>query len=337
MKKSITISTIAAESGVSVSTVSRVLNQRSDVHPDTRERVLATIEKYGFHANASARSIVSKTSYTIGMVIAEQADYVFMNQYFAMVQEGIILTSQEYGYYVLSMYCNNLMEALDVYRQRRIDGIVLISPTADLDEAVGKLQEEGVPLVVIGSYPYPAQAPHVSIDDYAGACEAVDYLIECGHHRIAHVSGPNAVPSSAQRTKGYVDCMNAHGLPIDDGMLQVVEGGIDLHTTISSILQMHPPITALFAGSDFVAIQCISMLRSNSLQVPEDVSVVGFDGIYSAQQILPKLTTMNQFSRDKGAQAVRLLIRWIESGEPVSENVVLKPALMVGESVKTLK
>lgn len=321
---------------MSVSTVSRVLNQRSDVHPDTRERVLATIKKYDFHVNASARSIVSKTCRTIGMVIAEEADYVFMNQYFAMVQEGIVLTSQEFGYYILSMYCSNLMEALDAYRQRRIDGIVLISPTANLDEAVGKIQQEGVPLVVIGSYPYAANAPCIAVDDYAGACQMMEYLIACGHQRIGHVSGPTAVPSSFERTRGYVETMERHGFAMEDGMLQMVERGINMDSTVQNILQVQPPITALFVGSDFGAIQCISMLRSNGLHVPEDVSVVGFDGIYSAQQILPRLTTMNQFARRKGRYAVRNLIRWIETGEKMTQNMVMQPELMVRESVKII-
>lgn len=336
MKEKVTITKIAAEAGVSVSTVSRVLNNKPDVLPETRKRVLSVIDAYQFQVNAHAKGIVQQRCNTIGMVISHDVEYVFMNQYFTEVMRGIILETQVYGYYVLSMYCQNLLEALDAFRQQRIDGVLLISPTEDHQDAVNQMISSGVPVVSVGSFHYGNGIPCVELDDYQGASSGVDYLLSCGHRKIIHVAGPGKVPSSMARTRAYWDRMRAAGITVTPNMIYKSNGMVGSSDLVVQILQSVPDVTAIFAGSDYVAIGIINALQSNGFRVPEDISVVGFDDVPMSSQISPRLTTVRQDGDQKGRFAVHMLIDWIESGMVPAENKIVQTELIVRDSVRDL-
>ena len=336
MKKSVTISKIAREAGVSVSTVSRVLNNKPDVLAETRERVLEVIDTYHFQANAYAKGIVQKKSHTIAMVIAHDVEYVFMNQYFSEVMRGGILETQRRGYFVLSLYCKSILEAMSAFQQQRVDGILLISPTAEHEEAAENFVKNDVPVVSAGAFPNLNMIPCVKLDDYEGASAAMEHLLSQGHRRIAYIGGPGKVPSTEDRNRAYLDKMRVYGSPVTPGMFQKSDGMIAPSDMVDRILRDVPDVTAIFAGSDYLAIGVINALQSRGLRVPEDISVVGFDDVPMSSQIVPKLTTVRQYGDRKGALAASMLIDWIESGE-MPESITIKTELVIRDSVwKTL-
>ena len=337
MKKNVTISQIAKESGVSVSTVSRVLNNKPDVLPETRERILQVIDTHNFHASAQARGIVNRRSNTIGMVIAHDVEYVFMNQYYTQVLQGVIQEAQRRGYYVLTLYCRDVLEAMDAYQQQRIDGILLVSPTVDQKPAVEMLLKNELPLVCVGTFPYCKGVPCVETDDYCGAVLAMDYLFAEGHRRIAYIGGPGKVPSTVDRNHAYLDKMAEHGCQVLPGMLHKSDGVLDSTRAVKEILREVPDVTAIFAASDFVAIGAINALQSEGIRVPEDISVVGFDDVPMAAQFVPKLTTIRQSSNLKGSRAAGVLIDWLETGEAPREHYIVRTNLIVRDSVLNLK
>lgn len=332
MKKPVTISRIAKEAGVSVSTVSRVLNNKPDVLDETRERVLQVIDTYHFQANAYAKGIVQKKSHTIAMVIAHDVEYVFMNQYFTEVMRGVITETQRRGYFVLSLYCKSILEAMSAFQQQRVDGILLISPTAEHQEAAEHFAKNDVPVVSVGAFPNFDTLPCVKLDDYEGASAAMEYLLSRGHRRIAYIGGPGKVPSTEARNRAYLNMMREYGCPVTSGMFQKSDGMIASSDMVDRILRDTPDITAIFAGSDYVAIGVINALQSRGLRVPEDISVVGFDDVPMSSQIVPKVTTVRQDGDRKGALAASMLIDWIETGE-MPESATIKTELVIRDSV----
>lgn len=336
MKKNVTISQIAKEAGVSVSTVSRVLNNKPDVLPETREKILQIIDVHNFRASAQARGIASRRSNTIGMVIAHDVEYVFMNQYYTQVLQGVIHETQKRGYYVLSLYCQDVLEAMDAFQQQRIDGILMVSATVDHREAVETLVKNEVPVVSIGSFPYCSEVPCVEIDDYRSASAAMEHLFSAGHRRIAYISGLGKVPAAIGRCKAYLDKMEEHGYPVLPGMMQSGNGMVDSAEMVKSIFAQNPDVTAIFAESDFMAIGVMNALQSEGIRVPEDVSVVGFDDVPMAAQLVPKLTTVCQHSRLKGATAAGILIDWLETGKKPSLQHIIPAELVVRASVLKL-
>lgn len=335
MKKAVTISRIAKEAGVSVSTVSRVLNNKPDVLAETRERVLQVIDTYHFQASAYAKGIAQQKSHTIAMVIAHDVEYVFMNQYFTEVMRGVITETQRRGYFVLSLYCQCILEAMSAFQQQRVDGILLISPTAEHQEAAEKFVHNDVPVISVGTFPHCGGIPCVELDDYVGASAAMEYLLSQGHRRIAYVGGPGKVPSTVARNRAYLDKMREYQCPVTPGMFQKSDGMIASVDLVDRILRDVPDVTAIFAGSDYVAIGVINALQSRGLRVPEDISVVGFDDVPMSSQIAPKVTTVRQDGDRKGALAASMLIDWIESGQ-MPESAVIKTELVIRESVRQI-
>lgn len=335
MKKAVTISRIAKEAGVSVSTVSRVLNNKPDVLAETRERVLQVIDTYHFQASAYAKGIAQQKSHTIAMVIAHDVEYVFMNQYFTEVMRGVITETQRRGYFVLSLYCQSILEAMSAFQQQRVDGILLISPTAEHQEAAEKFVRNDVPVISVGTFPHCGGIPCVELDDYVGASAAMEYLLSQGHRRIAYVGGPGKVPSTVARNQAYLDKMREYQCPVTPGMFQKSDGMIASVDLVDHILRDVPDVTAIFAGSDYVAIGVINALQSRGLRVPEDISVVGFDDVPMSSQIAPKVTTVRQDGDRKGALAASMLIDWIESGQ-MPESAVIKTELVIRESVRQI-
>lgn len=333
LKRNVTISQIAKESKVSVSTVSRVLNNKPDVLPETRDRVLKVINAYDFHASAQARGIVKSRSNTIGLVVADAVNYVFMNQYFVQVLQGVIQETQRLGYYVLSLYCNDMDEALEAYQQQRVDGLLLLSPTQDHLHSVHTFLEREVPVVSIGSFPYCDGIPCIELDDYTGTEQAMEYLFSQGHQKIAYINGPGKVPSSSTRYQAYFDKMTQRGYEVLPDMVQSSHGVIDASEAVEAILQAVPDVTAIFAASDFVAIGTITALQNRGMRVPEEISVIGFDDVPMSSQVWPKLTTVRQNSKLKGRMAASVLIDWIESGKMPQQQYIIPTELIIRDSV----
>lgn len=336
LKKPVTIYSIAKEAGVSPSTVSRVLNKKPDVMPETRERVLKVIASNNFKANVYAQGIVHKSTHTIGVAISYDVEYLFMNQYFTESLEGIVEQARRHDYHILLIYCHDLMEALDAYQEQRIDGILLLGPTVNHKDSAMRLVESAAPMVVVGSIPDCAQGVFVETDDYNGTCAAMDYLFSCGHRQIAYIPTPGAFVSTLKRIKAYRDKMGEQGIPVLPGMIQQTNSSLDPEI-VTNILRDVPDVTAIMVGSDYLGVGVLTVLQSKGLRVPEDISVVGFDGVPISAQVTPPLTTVCQHASEKGRVAVDMLVEWMENGNRPSQSVVVEPELLVRSSVKDLK
>lgn len=330
MKKNMTITEIAREAGVSKSTVSRVLNNKSDVLPGTKERVLHVIREHQFQPNAYARSMSQRRSRTIGIVVPHDIDYVFQNQYYMEIQRGVLKAAYKREYYALIICCRDMKEAFDAVLQKRVDGLLVISPLYEHTPYIDELIESKVPIVLIGKAPAAQPAYQVCIDNFKGATLAMEHLFSLGHRNIAFINGPHFLPSSEERRRAYLTGMARHGMQVLPGMVREGYNSIDSgYQLANSILEEFPEVTALFVASDYMAIGVLDAIHDRNMKIPQDISVVGFDNIQMSQQVAPSLTTVSQQIETKGRLSVNLLMDLIENCEMPEEHVVEVEAQLV--------
>lgn len=330
----ITILEIAQEAGVSKSTVSRVLNGKPDVLPETKRRVMRVVEKYNYQPSAYAVSLSQKRSHCIGVVIPHDIDYIFKNQYYSEIQRSMLKAAQARGYYVLLLCCQDMKEAVNAVKQRRVDGLILVSPLPAHKTAIHVFIDSSIPFVTVGKCRFVSGAYQVCTDNYRGAMLAMDHLIGLGHRRIAYINGPHFLPSSGERYRAYQDAMRADGIPVTTGMVR--EGGNSIESGYAAtrdVLAEHPDITAFFVASDYMAIGVENAVRDAGLKVPDDVSIVSFDNIPISEQISPALTTVDQHIEIKGRVCVDLLVDLLEKPDrPRERSVDIDPTLLIRES-----
>jgi len=315
----ITISEIAKEAGVSKATVSRVLNNRPGVLPETRYRIMAVVDKYQFQPSIHARSISQQSCHTIGVVFTLDIDYVYRNPFYTETQSEIMKAAKEHGYDVLMLCCEDLKEAVTAFMEKRVDGLIIISPQAGQTDAIKDMLERNIPLVCLGMVPGGAECFQVCTNNYEGGMMAMQYLGDLGHRRVGYINGPHYLSSSGERYRAYWDSMNKWKSPISAGLVQEGTTSIESgYTAANAIFAANPDVTAFFVAADLMAIGVINAIKDQGLSIPEDISVVGFDNIPIGKQFTPALTTIDQHIRKKALTGTELLIDIIE-GRPVPE------------------
>lgn len=315
---------VARAAKVSIATVSRVLNRQAGVAEQTRQRVLAAMQRLGYRPHALARGLAARRSQTIGLVITD-----ILDPYFAEIIRGAQEEAEAAGYVILlgdtSVHAHR--EDLLVRRltERRIDALIVASSRTTRAYAKLVTSLEVPVLCINGQRQF---FPHsVQIDNRAGARLAVEHLVRLGHRRIAHVAGPPGVPTRQERLAGYRAALMEAGIAYDPGL--VVAGTGDLtggRDAASRLLARAEPPTAIFAYNDRSAIGCYQVIRERGLRIPADVSVVGFDDIVMARWISPALTTVAQPRAEMGHLAVNLLLAMLR-GESAPAQVVVMPHL----------
>ena len=333
-RKKYTIADIANELGVSKTTVSRALNNKSDILPETRERILETVKKYNYQPSALAKGMSSRKNNTIGVFIPHDIDYVFMNPFYEEIIRGIFKEADKLGYFILLLYCRS-NNYLDVIYQNRVDGLLVISPGLNHKDILDKIDETGIPYVLTSRMPGVENVPHVCVDNYKGAVIAVEHLINLGHKKICFINGPDILSSSADRLKGYKDALEKNDIEIDPSLIVEGENNIE-----SGYLQMKELLgkckpTAVFVAGDFMAFGAMNAIHESGMQIPEDISVVGFDDIAMAKVMNPPLTTINQLTLKKGQTGVDKLIDIIE-GKKVALSTELDVELVVRKTTGKL-
>lgn len=330
----ITISQIAKEAGVAKSTVSRVLNNRPGVLPDTRERIMAVVEKYQFQPSVHARRVARQGCHTIGVVFTLDIDYVYRNPFYTETQSEIMKTAKEHGYDVLMLCCENLKEAVAAFMEKRVDGLMIITPQLGQREAIKDMLERDIPMVCLGMVPGGSECVQVCTSNYEGAVMAMQHLIDLGHRRIGYINGPSDLFSSNERYRAYQDCMKQYGFPVSAGLVQEGINSIESgYVTARAVFSANPDVTAFFVVADLMAIGVINAVKDLGFSVPEDISVVGFDNIPIGKQFTPALTTIDQHIRKKARTGVELLLDLMED-RPVPEKrtVEVAPTLVVRRS-----
>ncbi len=338
-KGNVTISEIARECGVSKSTVSRVLNGKPDVLPETKKRVLEVVEKYNFQPNAYAKGMLGKRSDCIGVVIPHDIDYIFKNQYYAETLRVILKTTRERGYYVLLICCHDMKEAVDAVMQKRVDGLILITPLPEHKPAMMTFLNCKIPFAAIGRCQFLPEAYQVCTDNYQGAMLAMEHLFSLGHRKIAYIGGPNFLPSSGERSRAYLDAMRANGILVLNEMMQDGSNSIESGAVATKkILETCPDVTAFFVASDYMAIGVENAIRESGKSVPKDYSVIGFDNIPIAEQISPSLSTIDQQIEAKGEICANLLLDLIEKPEVEQKrSVEIASTLCVRDSTAVVR
>src|SRR5688572_24784320 len=329
-----TMKRIAEELGVSVTTVSKVLNEQPDIGPATRARVLAKVEELGYRPNAVARSLSLRRTHTLGVVIPD-----LMHSFFVEIVAGIesVMSAQGYGLLLCSSGEDPSKERaeLEMLRARQVDGIVLASAhVSGNTDVLRKLTAAGCALVMIDRDDHARVACHrVLTDDLAVGRLATEHLLAHGRRRIAHIGGPPIV-HARRREEGYRDALTARGITPDPEL--VIRAGFmeaDGYRAMRQLLASERPIDAVFAANDPAALGAMKAIWEAGLQVPKDIAIVGAGDVAHGDLLRVPLTTVAWSKEDLGRRAAELLLEQIGPlPRGPFRRVVIPPSLVARES-----
>lgn len=304
-----TIVDVAREAGVSIKTVSRVLNHEPGVHESTRDQVLKVVEALRYRPKQSARSLAGGRSFLIGLLYYDPSA-----SFIASVQQGATLRCRELGYHLVVESLHH--EAPDLRQQidrmvlaLRPDGMILTPPLCDDPEVLAALRDSGTPCVLMSPERDLQGVPSVRMDDVRAAEEITNLLLSLGHRRIAIIKGPADQSASALRLQGYVNALRAHGLEPDaelvqPGLFTFASGRDAAHQLLSR--RQRP--TAVFASNDDMALGVLAAAQRLGLSVPGELSIAGFDDSPAAALVWPPLTTVRQPVAEMARTAVEMLV-----------------------------
>jgi LacI family transcriptional regulator len=327
-----TLGDVAKRAGVSMMTVSRVINNSGYISQETRQRVEQAIADLGYVPNALARSLRFKQTKTLALILTD-----ITNPFFTTVARGVEDAASEQGFSV--MFCNtdesqaDEAEYLSVIVQKQVDGVLLV-PAASAPDSARFLRERNVPFVVLDRRIRGDEVDNVRGDSEQGAYDLTRHLLSLGHRRIGILSGPAVVTTAADRVAGYRRAMAEAGAPVDADM--IFEGAYSLdsgYALAEQMLTLNPRLTALVAANNFIAIGALRAVRAAGLRVPQDISLVAFDDLPASIVIDPFFTVVSQPAYEMGQKATALLLeRLAGSGPAGTQEIVLPTQLIVRES-----
>jgi len=325
----VTIADVAKEANVSTMTVSRVINNKGEISPATRERVEGVIARLGYRPSSIARSLSTNRTYTLGLVVPD-----ITNPFFPEIVRGAEDTAVQRGFSVI--LCNTVEDlsrervVLELLESKRVDGLVLCSARLPDDELLPLVKRH--PATVLFNRPTLNSLPSsLRVDDAYGAMRAVHHLLASKRRQLAFLSGPPYSHSGKGRTQGFSVALETTGHTPDPALRRpcapTEEGGYE---AARELLGAHPDLDGLFCYNDLVALGALRACAKLGRRVPDDVAVVGCDDIRLASLVTPSLTTLGVPKYDLGCRAVEMLFHRIEGG--AHEEVVIKPELVVRES-----
>ncbi|MDN5781224.1 MAG: LacI family transcriptional regulator [Luteimonas sp.] len=331
---SVTIKDVAKQANVSVATVSRALNGHENVAEAVRQRVLSVANELRYSPHHAARSLSSRRTHTIGVVLPD-----LHGEFFSELMRGIDHGARERGLHLLvSSYHGNPAEQGAALRamRGRVDGLLLMSPFVGDSGALHDNLSPGMPAVLMNSSVAEADLRAVSVDNYGGAREMVRHLAAAGHRRIAFIAGPANNFDASERLRGYRDELAA-SLP--DARPWILEGDFHEasgHRAGGEVLAGAERPDAIFAANDMMALGCLFALNHAGVQAPRDIAIAGFDDIPLARYVHPSLTTMRVDIAELGGRALRMLLdgmaQQAEPGAGMDQGEPLVPKLMVRDS-----
>ena len=305
--ENITIKDIAERSGVSVTTVSRVLNEKPDVNDETRARVLKVIEDSNYRPNGMARSLVINQTYSIGLIIPD-----INNPYFPEVARGVEDQAQDSSYSVIFSSTDNKLEqeqeVIDLMLQKRVDGLIVSLSLANRD-ILKRLESRNIPVVQLDRKIPDSIYPAVMIDNQQSAYKAVQFLIDEGYKEIAHITGDLQTVPGQDREDGYRKAILDNDLRLAEDM--IIEGDFSKRSGYDAMEKMIASGNlpeAIFAANDMMALGVLEACRHADIRIPEDLVLIGHDNISISNLVYPALTTMAQPKYKLGRQASKMLI-----------------------------
>lgn len=327
----VTIIDVANQAGVSMKTVSRVINDEPKVTAKTRERVQKAIDELGYQRNVFARGLRANRSLVLGLLYENpQGDYP------ADILHGALVHCRKNGYHLAVEILAGSDMGLQTNRflsQTRLDGVLLTPPVCDNAVVLKALKIKGVPYVRISPNKPTKDEQFIGVDDFSAAQEIVQYLASVGHKRIGFIKGTPGHAATEARLVGYRKACADNNLDTDNGL--VVDGDFDFTSGVEgarSLMTLEEPPTAIFACNDETGAGVLSYAHENGISVPNNLSVCGFDGGTISRVVWPRLTTIMQPIRDLGKNAVRVLIASDEEKKLQSGPVILPYKLILGDS-----
>jgi len=302
-----TIRDVASLAGVSVATVSRVINDKGYVNQDTRDKVLQSIKQLNYKPNDVARSLFKGKSKMIALFVPD-----IMNPFFPELARSVEDVCNAQGYTFVLCNTDNSIEKelayLNALQQKSVDGIIIVSSTLTSEH----MEDVNVPIIALDRT-FDTSFSTVKVNNRQGAKVATEYLKSIGCQRIAHVTGPENASNTAERLRGFLDVVKDEDWFLSD---YIVSGDYNLQMAkkvITKLLLEHPEIDGLFIGNDVMAVGALKAAEQLNIQVPHDLSIIGFDGITLGETTTPSLTTVAQPIYKMGSRAAELLIQQINN------------------------
>lgn len=340
MKPRVTIRDVAAAAGVSVATVSYVLNGKKKVSEQTRSVILDVIKELEYVPDLNARGLSVKDTKLIGIVVPQTepgSKLMFRNNFYSEILGSIEYHARQHGYHVLISATDVTEDYLNLIRERNLDGVIIIGTYQN--EFFEQLRQLEVPVVMVDSYCKFNCFHEVRIDDQQSSYLAVKYVLDAGHREIGLVSGLLHEDGVMQkRFKGYQQALAEYGIPFRKEY--IFEGNVDYDSGVElagRIAEMKSPLTAVVATADVFAIGLMKGFYEMGIRVPEDISVMGFDDLEISEYLTPGLTTVHQEISLKGEVAVNLLVQNMADRDMKKTKEILPVRLVERDSVKRLR
>ena len=337
-RRPVTIKDVAREAGVSITTVSNVLNDRSDsMSADTLQRVVRVMQDLHYRPNALARGLVTRHTATIGVVLAEIETPLFLQA--LNVIEPIARMA---GYSVLMSKARDPQEEYEVFQvlhEKRVDGLIFLSVSEMVqDDHIPELQRLRIPTVLVNRATSYENMDQINWDDVNGVTNAVEHLIQLGHRCIAHLCGPTQRRSHENRLQGYRAALEKHGMEYRDEY--VCPGDYTANSdawsaSTKQLIGLPSPPTAIVASDDIVAAAVMKTIQQAGLRVPQDMAVVGIDDQHFCTYLNPALTTVQLPVMEAGKRAVHMVLDRIAGNRTEIEHITLPCSLIVRESCGT--
>ncbi|MGC8778014.1 MAG: LacI family DNA-binding transcriptional regulator [Candidatus Caldatribacteriaceae bacterium] len=332
----VTIKDVARLAGVSPATVSLVLGNKGQVAEDTRRKVLEAAEKLGYRPNILARNLIKGKTNTVLLCAFIKEQERFSAFYGELINSLLVAISSQ-GYYLQMVVKGEFYNGhpldkrealLSIARNRLFEGLIILSHWPIYYPEVSDLVRERFPFVIVNQRLEGEGVSFVDIDHYGGAREAVKYLVRKGHRYIAHIRGPKEHRHAEERYRAYVDTLLEHDIPLKKEY--IIEGNfrrLSGRAAMERLLEVRPLPTAIFAGNDKMAIGALQVAKERGIRVPQDITIVGFDGIEAVKYTDPPLPTVEQPLRELGKIAATILMERIKGGE---EKKIIVPCRLIG-------
>lgn len=331
----VTIADVAREAGVSLMTVSRALNNKDGISLETRAHVLEVIQRMGYRPSGVARSLVTRRTGTIGLIVPDVS-----NPYFSGIAHGVAEVANQNDLSVLlcdtEEQSQQEIEFLQVLEEKQVDGVIVAAPRHSGEQLIPQIaRHQNVVVVnrVFQNHPGFNASGYVINDDYIGGRLATCHLLNSGHKRIGFLGGPRSSYGSQRRLQGYKAVLEEAGIPYKEKNTiychPTVKGGFE---AILALLEVNPKITSVFCFNDMVAIGALQATVQYGLKVPDDLAIVGYDDIPMASWVTPTLTTCRAPFEEMGRLATRLLIDRFQDCTQGCGNIELQPELIIRAS-----
>lgn len=320
---------VATRAGVSIATVSRVLNNNGNVNEATRAKINKAIKDLKYQPSRVAKRLRSKSisSNLLGVLIPD-----IENPFYVDVLRGIEELAYNNNYAIIM--CNFGQDEkkeklyLEILQSEAIDGLI-VAPAHEDDPLLKKMVKDGLPVVCVDRGLKDANVDVVLVDNVNGAYTAVDYLIKSGYKRVAYIAGLKAIPSSNLREQGYRKALEENGIAYDEELVKFGnskhESGVEL---CNELLKLPNPPDAIFTGNNLITLGALETIQKWKLKIPEDIAIIGFDDMQWSSSLNPPLTAVRQPAMEIGKRAVELLIQRIQDPERSSIQMTLNTELM---------